>query len=176
MTYHVKFGIMYGNVATKQTTLDDLVRQLNKLIGLSTAILERYARINEEFDSNRLANEEIRELLKELVIEHSRWADKLDKSIRELQRYVILVKMTGGNQETLQIESSFSKQQIESALKEELVNQQKLVIQYQKNINKVNERIAKFGETTPLVNELEEYQAKLGKAQESITRIREQLE
>jgi len=162
-------------VATKQTTLDDLVRQLNKLIGTANALMERYARLAEEYDSSHLANEEIRELLKELIIESGRWADGLSRRIDRLERYMILSRMVGSSQDTLQIESSVSKEHIERALREELVNQQQLVIQYQKNINIIKQRIAKFGESVVSLNELEEYQSKLDKALEAMERIREQL-
>jgi len=155
--------------------IDDLIIQVRRLISTVNAILDRYTRAYEEIDSIRLFQEELRSVLADHFQENTRWSDKLDRSLRELQRYVILIRATGGNQETLQIETKFSKAQIEDALKEELTNQQDLIKQYQKNVNMVLERIAKYGETIPLMNELEEYQNKIKKAQEAMARIREQL-
>ncbi len=166
---------MFIDVATKQTTLDDVVRQLNKVIGTANALMERYARLAEEYDSNRLAVEEIRELIKELIIEASRQADSVNKHLYRVEQYTILKGMFGIGRETLQIESEVAKEHIERALSERLVEQQKLVEQYQKNIARVGLSIAKYGETVPLVNELEEYQSKLDRALEAMKRIREQL-
>lgn len=157
--------------------INDLTRQVRNLVVVTSSVLERYVRSMDELDSLRLAQEEQREHLRDHFQENTRWSDKLDKSLRELQRYIIMVKMTGGgNQETREVEAKFSRQQIEDTLAEELVNQQDLIIQYQKNSNHVAGQIAKYGETVPLMNELAEYQNKIKKAQESMTRIREQLE
>ena len=157
--------------------INDLTRQVRNLIVVTSSVLERHSRSMEELDSLRLAQEEQREHLRDHFQENTRWSDKLDRSLRELQRYIIMVKMTGGgNQETRDIESKFSKQQIEDALKEELVQQQGLILQYQKNSIHVAGQIAKYGETVPLMNELSEYQDKIKKAQESMARIREQLD
>jgi len=162
-------------VPTRQSTLDDLIRQLNKLISTAYVLIERFARGYEEIDSNHLALEEMRELLSDHFQENSRWADALSRRIDRLERYTILSRMVGSSQDTLQIESSVSKEHIERALREELVNQQQLVIQYQKNINIIKQRIAKFGESVNSLNELEEYQSKLDRALEAMERIREQL-
>jgi uncharacterized protein Yka (UPF0111/DUF47 family) len=164
-----------ANVATKQTTIDDLVRQVSRLIGVSNSVLERYSRVSEEYDGNRLAVEEIRELIKEFVEESSRWADGLSVRIDRLERYVILVRMTGGNQQTIEVEGSVAKEHIDRALREELVNQQNIVAQYQKNIARVKMSIARYGETVPLMNELEEYERKSDKSNEAIARIRQSL-
>ena len=160
---------------TKQNTLDDLVIQVRRLIGTVNAIIERYARAFEELDSIRLSLDEQREVQAEHVEESSRWADGLSGRIDRLERYTILVRVVGSNQETIQIEGSVSREHIERALREELVNQQNLMAQYQKNINKVKLSIARYGETTPLVNELEEHETKYQKSQEAIARIRESL-
>lgn len=159
----------------KQSTLDDLVIQCQRLIGTVNAILERYVRAYEEIDNTRLSLEEIRELIKDLIDESGRFADGLSKKMDRLERYTILVRIVGSNQETTQIEGVVSREHIEQALREELVNQQNLMAQYQKNINKVRLSIAKYGETVPLTNELETYEIKLEKAQETINRIRESL-
>ena len=167
---------MFVNVATKQTTLDDLVRQVSRLIGVVNSVLERYARLGEEYDSSHLASEEIRELLKELIIESGRHADSTNRRLDRVEQYVILKGMMGVGRETLQVESEVAKEHIERALSERLAEQQKLVEQYQKNIFKIQERMAKFGDTVASLNELEEYQSKLDKALEAMKRIREQLE
>lgn len=153
----------------------DELGQIRRFIGVARDILERYSRQSEEYESNRLAVEEIREFLKEFVEESSRWADGLAGRIDRLERYTILVRMVGSNQETIAIESSVSQAHIDQALREELVNQQNLTAQYQKNIAKVRMSIARYGETVPLMNELEEYEAKSDKSMEAINRIRATL-
>jgi len=157
------------------STVSDLIRQVSRYLPISLNALERHNRAYEELDSIRLSLEEQRELLSDHFQENSRWADALSKRIDRLERYMILSRMVGGSQDTLQIESSVSKEHIERALREELVNQQQLVIQYQKNINIIKQRIAKSGESVISLNELEEYQSKLDKALEAMERIREQL-
>lgn len=161
-------------MAIKQTTIDDVFRQINRFIGVANSVVERYSRVAEEYDSNRLAIEEIRELLKEFVEESSRWADGLSKRIDRLERYTILKGM-GGGRETIQIEASVSREHIDRALREELVLQQELILQYQRNIDKVKIKIAKFGDTVALLNELEDYQKQIDKANEAIARIRQSL-
>ena len=161
-------------MATKQTTLDDLVRQVSRLIGTTNSVLERYARLGEEYDSNRLANEELRELIKELIEESSRHADKLSERMDRIERYTILSKF-GNVSVTLEIESSVAKEHIERALSERLIEQQELAKQYQNNITIVQKRMARLGETVASLNELEEYQSKLNRALEAMKRIREQL-
>ena len=161
-------------MATKQTTLDDLVRQVSRLIGTTNSVLERYARLGEEYDSNRLANEELRELIKELIEESSRHADKLSERMDRIERYTILSKF-GNVSVTLEIESSVAKEHIERALSERLIEQQELAKQYQNNITIVQKRMARLGDTVASLNELEEYQSKLNRALEAMKRIREQL-
>lgn len=148
---------------------------IRRHLAMSRDVLERYARLAEEYDGNRLANEEIRELIKELVEESGRFADGLSGRMDRLERYTILVRMVGSNQETLQIEGSVSRENIERALRRELVSQQDLILQYQSNIDRLRIRIAKFGESTALLNELDDYQKQVGKANEAIARIRENL-
>lgn len=138
--------------------------------------MERFARGYEEIDTIRLTQEEHRELLSDHFQENAHWADKLSERMDRLERYVILSRMYGSpTRETIQIEGSVSKEHIERTLREELTVQKELMQQYQKNINKVNITVAKYGETVPLMNELENYQTKTNKAQETINRIVEQL-
>lgn len=153
----------------------DELKQMRHFVGTANALMERYARVVEEYESNRLANEEIRELLKELTEEMGRWADGLSGRMDRLERYTILVRMTGGNQQTVEVEGKVAKEHIDRALREELVNQQNLLAQYQKNISRVKMSIAKYGETVPLMNELEEYETKADRSNEAIARIRQSL-
>jgi uncharacterized membrane-anchored protein YhcB (DUF1043 family) len=153
----------------------DELGQIRRFIAMARDILERYARTFEELEGIRLSLEESRELLADHFEENARWADNLSGRIDRLERYIILVRMTGGNQQTVEIESKTSREHIDRALRMELVTQQELILQYQKNIDKVKLRIAKFGETVPLLNELDDYQKQIGKADEVIARIRESL-
>ncbi len=153
----------------------DLVKEVSRFIRVDNDLAERYSRAMEELDSLRLSQEELRELIKELIVESSRHADSTNKHLYRVEQYVILKGMMGIGRETLQVESEVAKEHIERALSERLVEQQELAKQYQKNITKVNERIAKFGDTVASLNELDEYQGKLDKALEAIKRIREQL-
>ncbi len=153
----------------------DLVKEVSRFIRVDNDLAERYSRSMEELDSIRLSQEELRELIKELIVESSRQADSLNRRMDRQEQYVILKGMIGAGRETLQVESSVAHEHIERALSERLSEQQELAKQYQKNITKVNERIAKFGDTVASLNELEEYQGKLDKALEAIKRIREQL-
>ena len=157
------------------SVVNDLVRQVSKYLPVSLGVLERHNRAYEELDSIRLALEELRELIKELIIESGRQADSTNKHLYRVEQYVILKGMMGAGRETIQVESEVAKEHIERALSERLTEQQELAKQYQKNITKVNERIAKFGDTVASLNELDEYQGKLDKALEAIKRIREQL-
>lgn len=148
---------------------------IRRQLAMSRDVLERFARLAEEHESSRLSTEEIRELIKELIEESSRWADGLSGRMDRLERYTILVRLTGGNQQTIEVEGKVAKEHIDRALREELVNQQNLLAQYQKNVAKVKMSIARYGETVPLMNELEEYETKLDKANEAIARIRQSL-
>lgn len=152
----------------------DELNQIRRFISLARDILERYARSAEELDGIRLSLEEQRELQAEHFEENARWADGLSKRMDRQERYVILKGM-GGGRETIQIEQVVAREHIDRALREELVNQQELILQYQKNIDKVKLKIAKFGETVPLLNEIDDYQKQIDKAQESIARIRQSL-
>ena len=157
-----------------ELTPDDL-NQIKRFIGLARDILERYGRAMEELDSLRLAMEEIRETLSDHFGENSRWADDLSRKMDRLERYVILVRIVGSNTETIAVEGAVSREHIERALREELVSQQELILQYQRNIDRVKIRIAKFGETVPLMNELDDYQKQVEKADEAMERIRDAL-
>lgn len=162
-------------MAIKQTTIDDVFRQITRLIGVVNSVIERYARSFEEIDSTRLALEELRSVMDEHFQENARWADSLSERIDRLERYTILVRMTGGNHQTIEVEGKVAQEHIDRAIREELVYEQNLVEQYQKNIAKVRMSIARYGETIPLMNELEEYQTKSDKSMEAIGRIRATL-
>jgi len=137
--------------------------------------MERYARAMEELDGIRLSLDEGRELLADHFDENARWADNLSRRMDRQERYVILKGM-GGGRETIQIETVVSREHISQALREELVVQQELTLQYSRNIEKVKLKIAKFGDTVALLNEMDDYQKQIDKASEAIARIREALE
>lgn len=162
-------------MAIKQTTLDDLVRQVIRLIGTANALMERYSRSMEELDNVRLAQEELRELLKEHFIENSHWANKLSERMDRIEQYTILGKF-GNISATLQIEADVSKEHIARSLRENLITQRELWSKYQKNINRVRERIANFGETVQSLNEVEGYEAELLKIETRIERTRKALD
>lgn len=157
-----------------KSQLDDLIHQINKFVIVSTALLERYARGYEELDGNRLALEEIRELLKEHFEEVARDADNLSRRMDRLEQYIILVRM-GEKEQSGAITQHVTGEHVRRAAREELGRQQELMLQYRKNIDRVKLKIAKYGETIPLVNELEGYEDEIGKITEAIERLREAL-
>lgn len=158
-----------------QVEQQDLKKDIRRLIGVANSVVERYARSFEEIDFNRLALEELRSVMDEHFQENARWADRLSERMDRLERYTILVRATGGNHQTIEVEGKVAQEHIDQAIREELVNQQNLVEQYQKNIARTRMSIARYGETVPLMNELEEYEAKSGKSLEAIGRIRATL-
>jgi hypothetical protein len=159
-------------VPIKQNVLDDLVRQINKLIAVVYSLIDRFARLGEEYDSNRLANEESREIQKELIEEFSRWAQSIGERLDRVEQYTVLSRM---GSDTGAITQEVSHEHIERKLREELGQQQKLLEQYQRNINRVKLKIAQYGETTPLMNELDIYELEVSKVTEAIGRIRDAL-
>ena len=154
----------------------DLVREVGKFIRVDSDLAQRYSRSMEEMDGIRLALEEQRELLSDHFQDNANWANELSRRIDRLERYTILVRMFDGNAETIQVEAVVSREHIKRALREELTTQQELILQYQKNIDRVRLRIARYGETVPLMNELEDYQGQIEKSHEAMARIREQLD
>lgn len=158
----------------KQTDLDDLTRQLSRFVGTANALMERYARLAEEYDANRLATEEIRELIKELIEESGRWADSISKRMDRQERYVILSRM-GDTQQSGEITQQVKGEHIRRSLREELTAQQELLSQYHKNVDRVKIKIAKYGETVPLMNEMDDYQREIDKINEAIQRMRDAL-
>ena len=161
----------------KQSTLDDLVRQVSRLIGVVNSVVERYSRIAEEYDFNRLASEEIRELIKELIIESSRHADGINKRMDRVEEYVILVGMNkGDSRKAGEITQEVSGEHIERSLREQLVEQQNLLVTYQRNLARVKQTIAEMGyETVENSNKVDTYQNKIDKISEAINRIRAAL-
>ena len=156
---------------------DDLIIQVRRLIGTVNSVLERYSRVSEEYDSNRLATEEIRELLKELIEEVSTWAQYIGSRMDRQEEYVILVGMGKGKSHQAQaITQVVSQEHIERGLREELVAQQKLLQTYQRNLAKIKQQIAEMGYTSiENGNKEDEYQYKIDRATEAISRIREAL-
>lgn len=157
-----------------KSQLDDLIHQINKFVVVSTALLERYARGYEELDGNRLALEEIRELLKEHFEEVARDADNLSRRMDRLEQFIILVRM-GDREQAGVITQHVTGEHVRRTAREELGRQQELLLQYRKNIDRVKLKIAKYGETIPLVNELEGYEDETREITEAIERLREAL-
>lgn len=153
---------------------DDLLREIRKLVVVVSALLERFARAYEELDGNRLALEELRELLKEHFEESSRWADGLSKRIDRLEQWVILTR-AGDKRQAGTITQQVTGEHLRQGLKEQLLEQQALLQQYHKNVGRIKLRIAKFGESTELANELEDNEREIQKTNEAIERIREAL-
>ena len=156
---------------------EDDHRQLNKLIIVCQSLLERYSRLAEEYDSNRLATEEIRELIKELIEEVGQWAQYIGSRLDRQEEYVILVGMGKGESHQAQaITQVVSQEHIERGLREELVAQQKLLMTYSRNLSKVQQQIAEMGYTSiENGNKEDEYQHKIERSTEAIKRIREAL-
>lgn len=158
-------------MSTKQ---DDLIRQINKLVVVSTALLERFARGYEEIDGNRLALEEIRELLKEHFDEAARDADAISRRIDRMEQFIILSR-TGQTEQAAAITQQVTGEHLRRKLREELVSQQELLLTYQKNISRIKLQIAKFGESTARLNELDDNEREAERTTEAIERIREAL-
>lgn len=153
----------------------ELTREVRKLVIQTTALLERYSRVAEEIDGIRLMLEEAREIFRDHFAENAAWADVISKRLDRVERYVILTHMVGTNKETLDIENVTGQEHLGRALRADLVEQRKLYDRYQRNINKVRESVANFGETVARANELEGYEAELAKIDVRITRIRTAL-
>lgn len=153
----------------------DLTKEVSKCIRTNNAVLDRYTRAAEEQESVRLALKEIRELLADHFEENALWADNLSGRMDRQERYVILTKMGIVNNETVEISSEISQEHIKRALRENLVTQRELWSRYQKNIDRVKDRIANFGETVSSLNEVEGYEKKLSDIEKAIERIQEKL-
>jgi hypothetical protein len=164
-------------VPTTQNTTDDARRQLNKFTATANTLLERVARLAEEYDNNRLATEEIREILGELVKEFGIWANGLSKRMDRQEEYVILVGMgKGDSAKARQITQEVSGEHLERGLREELAEQQRLLATYQRNLSKVQQQIAEMGyETIENMNKREDFERKIQRINEAISRIREAL-
>lgn len=153
--------------------VEDLTIQVRRLIGTANALMERYARVAEELDAVRLALEELREILGDHFSENSRWADILSKRMDRVEQYTILSKI--GDSRAGEITQQVTGEHIRRTLREELGTQQELLQQYQKNIDRVKLKVAKYGETVPLMNEMDDYVREIAKVTEAIERIREAL-
>lgn len=151
----------------------DLIHQIRKLITASNILLERFARGYEELDSHRLAIEEIRELLTEHFEENARWADAISKRLDRVEQYTILSRI--GDSRAGEITQQVTGEHLRRGLRQELGGQQELLLQYHKNVERVKLKIAKYGETVPLMNELDDYEREIDKISEAIERIREAL-
>lgn len=156
---------------------DDLIRQLNKFTTMAGILLERYNRLAEEYDSNRLATEEIREILKDLIKELGEWAQYLGTRLDRLEEYTILKGMGKSNSPKVnEITQQVQQEHLERGLRKQLGQQQKLLQQYRDNLATVQLQIARMGYATiENTNKEIEYQTKIERATEAIKRIREAL-
>lgn len=157
----------------RQSEVQDLTRQVARLIGTANSVLERYSRLAEEYDSTRLANEEVRAILRELVEEFGIWAGTLSKRIDRLEQYIILVRM---GQDTAQITQQVEGEHIRRKGREELAGYQEQLLTYHKNMDRVRLMIAKRGyPTIEESNQLDDWQLEVDRLTEAIDRMREAL-
>ena len=155
---------------------EDDRRQLNKLIIVAQAILERYSRIAEEYDSVRLFNEALSENLNDLIGELSLWANRLSERLERIERLMVLDKTGLNPRETAVIKQNISDDLLDQQLREDLVQAQNELKIYQDNINRTNIRIAKQGQSTiSQENDLMDWQIQLDKLQAKIKHMREAL-
>lgn len=156
--------------------IDDLIIQVKRLIGTVNAILERYARLAEEYDSIRLAILETRELLADYFEESGRWADGISRRMDRQERLDILDRTgNAGSVEAKNIRQDIANEHRDRTLREEISAKQELLSTYQRNLDKIGIRIAKFGSTVKDENEQEDYQREVDKLKEQIERMREAL-
>lgn len=151
-------------------TLVEVTYQIKKFVGTANALMERYARSMEEIDSTRLANEELREQLREQTEEFAHWADRLQERMNRLEQYTVLSKI-GNQPHAAKIEATVNREHEERALREDLTHQRELWSQYQKNLDRVKLRIARDGETTGRMNEAEEYEQKIRESVQAIENL-----
>jgi hypothetical protein len=158
-------------------TVSDLVRQVSRYLPISLNALERHNRAYEELDAIRLALEEQRELVKELIIESSRHADGTNKRLDRVEEYTILVGMGKvDSRKAGEITQEVSDEHVERNLSERLVEQQRLLLTYQDNLARVKQNVAEMGyESVENSNKVKDYQNKINKITEVIDRIRQAL-
>ena len=94
-----------------------------------------------------------------------------------VEEYVILVGMNkGDSRKAGEITQEVSGEHIERSLREQLVEQQNLLVTYQRNLARVKQTIAEMGyETVENSNKVDTYQNKIDKISEAINRIRAAL-
>lgn len=171
------FDALYKQLTNLIPIVTDLNRQLVRYIRIHNDVVERYARIAEEYDNNRLATEEIRELIKELVEEMGTWAQYIGTRMDRVEEYTILVGMgKGESRQAQQITQQVSGEHLERTLREDLAAKQNELITWQRNIQKVKQAIAEMGyETIENSNREDDYQRKIDRLTKEVDRLREAL-
>jgi hypothetical protein len=148
-----------------QSTLDDLIRQLAKFIGVANAVLERYAHTAEEINGIRVQLLALEEILRDYTEESGRRDDRLTKQIERLERLEILDRT--GHAHSIDadtIRKSITGEHLNNSLMEELT----LIVN---NLDYARIKAARYGVNVPtdLFNEIQSYT-------EQIDRIRNELE
>ena len=147
----------------RQATVDDLFRQVTRIIGIANALMERYAHLAEEATSIQIAqlaqDGALRDWFEEAGREHDRISERLDR----IELFLILQVANSKEQQARQITEEIRTEHAEVALRKELKQQMD-------NLAYARLKAARFGVNVPtdLINEIELYQ-------ENIVRIQEEL-
>lgn len=134
----------------------DLTNQITRLIAVANALMERNARSFEELDGVRLSLEEIREILVDFFDEAGRKDDRIAERLERLERLLLLKQTQTNLEEARQIEKSITLDLRRDSMQRELIQQIK-------NLQRANERAARYGINIPtdLANEIEVYQERI---------------
>lgn len=160
---------------TRQDIVTDLCRQVSRLIGTANALMERYSRAAEHLDSDRLALEEIRAILNELI-EEIATARNSDAYWRKRIEQLVISNWTGDTRRVEHITQQIIGEHLRDGLREQLVMCQNELLSYTHNIQRTKGRIAKQGyPTVEQENQLDDWQREVDRLTESIARIRQEL-
>lgn len=135
----------------------DLTNQITRLIAVANALMERNARSFEELDGVRLSLEEIRGILIDFFDEAGRKDDRIAERLERLERLLLLKQARANSDEAERIEKSITLDLWRDSMQRELVQQMR-------NLQRVNERAARYGMNVPtdVINEIELYQERIG--------------
>lgn len=151
----------------QQLTIDDLTRQITRLIGTANALMERYADIAEEVRAIRIAQLADQGVTRDYFEEAGRRDDKLADRIERLERLEILDR-TGNiySIEANQIRKEVKGEHLERALRQELA-------QHIKNLDYAKLKAARFGVNIPvdIINEIETYQENVERARKELREL-----
>jgi DNA repair ATPase RecN len=148
----------------QQSTIDDLIRQINKFVGVANSVMERYANVAEQVSGIQVQLLALEGALRDHFDEAGRRDNNLAKQVERLERLEILDRT--GNAYSIdaqQIRKEIKTEHTDNVLRQELAQQIK-------NLEYVRLKMAKFGVNIPvdLINEAEAYT-------EQIDRIRKEL-